>query len=61
MKGHQLRAWRKRMRLTIKEASELLGISTATYSRWEASREPLARYVGWACSAISLNIPEATG
>lgn len=61
MTGQQLRAWRKRMRLTIKEASVEFGVSTATLSRWEASKVDLPRYVGRCAAAISLNIPEATG
>lgn len=61
MNGQQLKAWRKRMRLTIKEASAEFGVSTATFSRWEASKEELVRYVGRCAAAISMGIPEIDG
>jgi DNA-binding transcriptional regulator YiaG len=60
MTGKQFRAWRKRMRLTIKETAQQLGVSVATVSRWD-NEAHLPRMVGLACAAISLNIPEAEG
>ena len=43
------------------EASMALGVSARTYIRWEASLEELPRYVGLACAAISMGIPEVRG
>lgn len=59
MTGKQLRTWRKRMRLKVYEAADRLGVSRATYTRWEADPTPLPKYVGLACSAISMNLPPA--
>lgn len=61
MNGRQLRAWRTRMRLKVYEAAERMGVSRATYTRWEASADDLPRHVALACQAISLNLPEAEG
>ena len=61
MTGKQLRTWRKRMKMAGTEAAAALGVSKRTYIRWEATEDELPRYVGLACSAISLNLPEATG
>jgi transcriptional regulator with XRE-family HTH domain len=48
------------MRLTIKETAQRLGVSDATVSRWDNEAQ-LPRMVGLACTAISLNLPEAEG
>lgn len=61
MTGKHLRAWRKRMKLTVKEAAEQLGVSPATFSRWAATDQVLPRYVGLACAAVSLNLPPSEG
>lgn len=60
MTGKQFRAWRKRMRLTIKEVSQKLGVSPATVSRWDGEAE-LPDMVAFACAAISMNLPKSEG
>ncbi len=54
-----LYAWRKRMRLKVKEAAEALGVAVATYNRWE--REGADKRTALACAAISHGIPEIRG
>lgn len=36
MKGEALRAWRKSMRMTQRQAAEQLGVSPRAYQEWEA-------------------------
>lgn len=60
MTGAQFRTWRKRMKISITGAARLLGVSKATISRWDTIDE-LPAYVGLACAAISMGIPEVRG
>lgn len=61
MTGKQFRAWRKRMRLTVREVGEAFGVSRATVTRWEADADALPRYVGLTCAAVSLNLSPLEG
>lgn len=57
--GPQLKAWRTRMRLNIKEACKALGVPRATYTRWE--KVGADKRTALACAAISMGIPEVKG
>jgi len=55
MTGQELRDWRKRMRLTARQASEKLGVSEDTYARLERRAEVDLR-TALAASAVALGI-----
>ncbi len=60
MTGNDLKAWRLRMRLRVREACEALGVSTDTYARLER-RAQVDRRTALACAAISHGLPPAKG
>jgi transcriptional regulator with XRE-family HTH domain len=49
MKGQELRAIRKRLKITQAKLAELLGVTANTVARWERDemgiREPMARLI----------------
>jgi transcriptional regulator with XRE-family HTH domain len=51
-------AWRKRMNLNQTEAAEAIGISRRSLHTYEKGEAEIPKYVGLACAAIALGIPE---
>lgn len=41
----QIRAWRKRLGLSLTDAAEVLGVERRTYMRWESGDRPVSRTV----------------
>jgi Helix-turn-helix. len=56
MTGSQLKAWRLRMRLKVRDAAERLGVSVDTYGRLER-RTRVPRYIQLACAAVAYGLP----
>jgi transcriptional regulator with XRE-family HTH domain len=53
MTGAELKAWRERHKMSLREASEALGCSKTSLMKWEATGG-VPRYVALACTAISM-------
>lgn len=60
MTGPQLKAWRLRMRLKVRDAAERLGVSVDTYSRMERKTR-VPRYIPLACAALAYGLPPMEG
>lgn len=66
MYSDQLRKWRRNTRslekkthhMSQREAARLLGIARSTYKKYESRHnyEPLPKYIGLACSAITFGM-----
>lgn len=56
MTGAQLKAWRVRMGLKVREAAVNLGVSVDTYGRME-QRPWVPRHVSLACAAMAYGLP----
>jgi transcriptional regulator with XRE-family HTH domain len=57
MTADDMRDWRKRLGLDLKDAAEALGCSRNSIPRWEAGKTEIPRYVALACAAIALGVP----
>lgn len=60
MTGDDLKSWRLRMRLKVREAADALGVSNDTYARLER-RDEVDKRTALACAAISHGLPPAKG
>ena len=60
MTGDELKAWRKRMKLKVKDAAEYFGMTPDAYGRME-KRADVGKRTALACAAISHGLPEARG
>lgn len=56
MTGNELQTWRKRHRLKAYQAASALGVSRATYARWESLGISLPRHVDLACAALTMGL-----
>lgn len=54
MTSEDLKAWRKRLKLSLKQAAEELGCSKTTIIKYERDGE-IPRYFALACMAIALD------
>jgi DNA-binding XRE family transcriptional regulator len=61
MTCEDLRAWRKWMRWSQRNAAEALGISRASFQFYEAGKLPVSRPVELACYALARGIRSYNG
>ena len=45
MTGRELQRWRKRRGITQRQAAELMGVTTTTWSRWESDTSLISKRV----------------
>jgi DNA-binding transcriptional regulator YiaG len=51
----EMKAWRKRLKLSQEKAAAALGVNRATLAKWETGKLPISRVVALACRAVELN------